>query len=225
MKKLVVLILGLALFWGVSLGPALAQNTSSSPTPFATTVSILPDSPFYFLKTWFEGIEEFFTINTAQKADRNLRFAEKRLAEAQKMVEKGKTDLAQKWIDKYNERMDKALDLMNKAKEKGKDVKDVASRIEEATSKHLEILRALLSKVPVQARKGIERALEVSQTGQERALEAQGKSRRDIILKRREEIKQRIEEQRKEREQLKSQKTPTPSTPKPSPSPTASPIY
>ncbi|MEK7629800.1 MAG: DUF5667 domain-containing protein, partial [Patescibacteria group bacterium] len=44
-------------------------QVSSSSLPNAGT---LPDSPFYFLKTWKESIQLFFTFNAKAKAEQYL---------------------------------------------------------------------------------------------------------------------------------------------------------
>ncbi|MFH0803726.1 MAG: DUF5667 domain-containing protein, partial [Candidatus Tagabacteria bacterium] len=54
----------------------------------------LPDSNFYFLKSWKESVQTFFTFGAENKAKQFLHLAEVRLAEYQKMIEKEKTEIA-----------------------------------------------------------------------------------------------------------------------------------
>lgn len=49
---------------------------------------------------------------------------------------------------------------------------DAAARVEEATGKHIDLLTGLLSRVPEEARRGIEKALEASRRGHDAALAA-----------------------------------------------------
>ena len=51
--------------------------------------TILPDSPFYFLKNWRRGIQSFFTFSQVKKAELKLKFASEKLIEAKKMIVKG----------------------------------------------------------------------------------------------------------------------------------------
>lgn len=120
------------------------------------------DSPFYFLKAWKETIQTFFTFGEENKAKQYLHLADVRLAEYQKMVEKGKTEIAQKTLDKYEKQLNRALDKAKELQEKGKDVKDLSQKLEQTISKHLEVLQKNLQKVPEAAKKGIEKAIENS---------------------------------------------------------------
>jgi hypothetical protein len=49
---------------------------------------------------------------------------------------------------------------------------DAAARVEEATGKHVDVLTGLLARVPEEARRGIEKALEASRRGHDAALAA-----------------------------------------------------
>ena len=136
--------------------------------------SLLPDSSFYFLKSWKESIQLFFTFNAENKAKQYLHLAEVRLAEYQKMLEKGKIDIAEKTLSKYENQLNRALSKAEEIKQKGNDIKNLTQQIETSTSKHLEVLKESLQKVPETARKGIETAIENSQKGIERVLKREG---------------------------------------------------
>src|SRR4030043_1118565 len=113
MKKIIYsLILSTLLFGAISV---LAQD-SDLPSP-----GLLPDSSFYFLKTWKETIQNFFTFGAENKAKQFLHLADVRLAEYQKMIEKGKTEIAQKTLDKNQKQLDHSLQKIEEIKNKGKD--------------------------------------------------------------------------------------------------------
>src|SRR3989344_5057371 len=84
-------------------------NAAELPNPGTT-----PDSPLYFLKTWKESIQTFFTFGLENKAKQYLHLADVRLAEYQKMIDKGKTDIAQKTLDKYERQLYKAIQALSK---------------------------------------------------------------------------------------------------------------
>ena len=152
MKKIFYFtILSAFLMAGLS---ALAQS-GNLPSPGAT-----PDSPFYFLKTWKEQIQTFFTFGADNKAKQYLHLSEVRLAEYQKMIERGKTDIAQRTLEKYNEQLGRALQKIQEAKNEGKNVEDILDKVEGSLEKHIEVLRENLQKVPEPGRQGIENALE-----------------------------------------------------------------
>lgn len=58
---------------------------------------------------------------------------------------------------------------------KGLNIEDLINLVQEATSKHFAILQEVLENAPASARKGIERAIEVSSRGSIRAVEALNK--------------------------------------------------
>jgi len=118
------------------------------------------------LKLWKENIQLFFTFSAEAKAEQYLRLAEVRLAEYQKMIEKGKQEIAEKTIAKYQNQLDRAVQKAQELKEKG--IGDVIQKVEGATSKHLQVLQDNLAKVPEAAKKGLERAIEALQKGIEK---------------------------------------------------------
>jgi len=161
--------------------PALVfAQVSNSALPDSGTT---PNSPFYFLKTWKEQIQLFFTFDTEQKARRYLHLAEVRLAEYQRMIEKGTLqqaqgkyqEIADKTLMKYEDQLNSALQKAEELKNKGKDIKDLYQKVEEATSKHLQVLQENLARVPEAAKKGIEKAIEASSKVLDKAVETVGR--------------------------------------------------
>ncbi len=171
---------------------------------FALTVSaeevnlpksgLTPDSNFYFFKLWKESIQTFFTFGAENKAKQFLHLAEVRLAEYQKMVEKGKTEIAEKTLEKYERQLNQALEKAEEAKEKGKNVEKLKEIISEKALSHQEVLTEVLSKVPEEAKKGFENAIEMSQKGFENAIQAVSGEKKEELEKKAEEVKTRIEE-------------------------------
>lgn len=169
-KFVLTLLIMFALAFAFSANAAILPNRDL----------ITPDSSFYFLQTWKESIQTFFTFGAENKAKQYLHLAEVRLNEYKNMVEKGKTDIAQKTLDKYEKQLGHALDKVKELKDKGKDVEDLSQKVEQSVAKHVEVLQETLQKVPEQAKKGIENAIENSQKGVEnilgRKLEKKSKS-------------------------------------------------
>ena len=123
MKKALFLLIALIILTGGL--SVLAQGTST------VSFGLAPDSPFYFLKTWKENIQIFFTFGAENKAKQFLRLADVRLAEYQKMIEKGKTEIAQKTLDKYEKQLNNALQKIEDLKNKGKNVESLKQQLEE----------------------------------------------------------------------------------------------
>jgi len=132
-----------------------AQDSVSLPDSGLT-----PDSNFYFLKSWKESIQTFFTFGAENKAKQFLHLSEVRLAEYLKMAEKGdpstssgqkKLEIAEKTLEKYEKQLGQALE---KTKEK--------TAINEKILKHQEVLKNALEKAPENTKSEIEKAIEVS---------------------------------------------------------------
>lgn len=151
--KWVLLVILVAIFL-VGGFNALAEENLPNP-------GILPDSSFYFLKSWKESIQTFFTFGAENKAKQFLHLAEVRLVEYQKMIEKGKTEIAKKTLEKYEKQLSNALRKTEEAKEKGKDAEKIKEEIGEKILKHQEVLGSVLEKVPEEAKPGIEKVIEV----------------------------------------------------------------
>lgn len=155
---------------------------------------ILPDSPFYFLKSWSEAIGTFFTFGDVAKAGRYLSLSEKRLAEAKALVEKGKPEVAERAIGRYQEQLNQALTKAEEAKTKGLDTDEVLVRVSEATLKHEAVLADVLENVPEQAQEAIKKAMEASMRGHEEAIEAISKEKQAEIMEKVEEKRQEVEQ-------------------------------
>ncbi len=153
-KKIIFSLIVLSLL--IAGFSALAED-SSLPSPGLT-----PDNPLYFFKTWKEQIQLFFTFNAENKAKQYLHLADVRLAEYQKMLEKGKTEIAQKTIEKYDKQLNRALQKIEELKTKNQDVKDVSQKLGDTLNRHIDILEKNLQKVPESAKEGISKAIESS---------------------------------------------------------------
>lgn len=162
-KTSIILISAIAL--SLSFSVALAKDFS------LPDAGLTPDNPLYFLKAWKEKIQLFFTFGEENKTKQYLHLASVRLAEYQKMIKKGKADIADKTIKKYEDQLNRALDKAKKLKEKGKEIKNLSRNLEETTSKHLEVLQQNLEKAPEQAQKGLKNAIENSQKQIKKILE------------------------------------------------------
>ena len=164
MKTISLLIISVFLF---SLGAGVFAQETELPDPGLT-----PDSPFYFLETIAEAIGTFFTFGDLKKAERYATLAAERLAEAQAVVEKGKPELVEKTLQRYEKQLNNSIARAKKAQAKNQNTEQVMLRVGKATSKHLEVLAEVYEKVPEQAKSAIENAMKASVKGHERAVEA-----------------------------------------------------
>ena len=165
--KAISLLITLAFLFSLGTG-VLAQETEL-PDPGLT-----PDSPFYFLETIAEEIVTFFTFGDLKKAERYATLAAERLAEAQAVVEKGKSELVEKTLARYEKQLNNSIARAEKAMAEDKNTEKamaVLAKVGKATSKHLEVLAEVYEKVPEQAKSAIENAMKASVKGHEKAVE------------------------------------------------------
>jgi len=138
------------LFAGPLSGFSAMARDNALPDPGLT-----PDSSFYFLKTWKEQIQTFFTFGAENKAKQFLHLAEVRLAEYQKMLEKGKTEIAQKTFEKYERQLKSAIEKTNEMRSEGKDMGKISEEIEQRRTKQQEAVRNVTEKLPDETKQEI----------------------------------------------------------------------
>jgi cellobiose-specific phosphotransferase system component IIA len=126
------------------------------------------------LETIAEAIGTFFTFGDLKKAERYAALAAERLSEARVMAERGKSELAEKTLERYEMQLEKSMAMVEKAQSKGQStekVMEVLVKVGKATSVHLEVLAEVYEKVPEQAKPAIENAMKASIKGHEKAVE------------------------------------------------------
>ena len=148
----------------------------------------LPGQTLYPVKMVTEKVQLAFS---GQEGDIKLhaKFASKRAGELEELIsqtpeqgsqtpEQGmeaveiKTELIKDTASKLKQEIELSEKGLTALAGKGKDVTELALKVEEATSNHLEVLTGLITTVPVQAQQAVEQAREASQKGQTTALEA-----------------------------------------------------
>ena len=126
-----------------------------------------------------EAVELSQTDDPLEKAALHRKHAEKRMVEIQAMQRKGKPEFVETLAADYESSVDEARKEIDKAKSQGKNADKESTALEQSTSRHTQVLSALLTRVPEQARKGITRALEASQRGKHRELGATKQAQTD----------------------------------------------
>ncbi|PIR82609.1 hypothetical protein COU20_01445 [Candidatus Kaiserbacteria bacterium CG10_big_fil_rev_8_21_14_0_10_59_10] len=176
MKNITITAFAIAML--MFAGPAFAQ-LQDLPEP-----GILPGSPAYFIKGFFERVGTFLTFGNSAKAERHLYLAEKRLAEAKALVERDGEEageiLAAAVIPMFQDQSERAriatlksdLATVRTGGVQGDPDFDLLKRIADATTKHLTVLDEVLERVPEQAKESIRAAKERSIAGQIEALRA-----------------------------------------------------
>ena len=159
--------------------PEQAEITNTTNTTYTDTLDAviedpgtLPDSTFYFLKTWGEGIHMFFTFDESKKAELEYKYTLRRYSEIQKLLEKGKTDAAEKQLTKAEqktERLQKRIETATQENSGNKD--DLVAKLESLQSRHQDVLMSVYDKVSEQAKDSVLRALDNSTQGLQNAID------------------------------------------------------
>jgi len=195
MKKTIIIIIFILLFMPVV--NARAGILDKLPMP-----EIMPDNPLYVLKTWYEKALLFISFGDIKKAERYSKLAEERLSEAEQMVKEGKEELAKKALAEYEIYLNKALgkadelkqQAVESAKQKVKEnINQTLQKISESTLKNQEVLLRVYQLVPDQAKEVIERVIELTKTGYERATEAVSGIKKEELQQKAEDIKIRAQ--------------------------------
>jgi len=145
---------------------------------YASTDS-LPGSPLYSVKRATEQVQLFLAPTGTKRAVLHTEFAQRRLEEVQALAEiKGQVD--EEALAAIAEETELALEEAEKAPAQDKPA--LLDKLVSLTERQQAVLERVWDKVPEAAQKGLNRALEVSQRGHERASEALEKEKpgRDV---------------------------------------------
>jgi len=141
MKKLIVFLAIVFLFSGFS---AFAAETSTTAQDLGVaSPTVLPSSPFYFLKEWGRDIQTVFTIDPVKKAELKLKFANEKLVEAEKVSETEDTAAINNALDNYQKEVEEAIqDVTNLTKDNPNSEKLLA-KVAENSINHQEVLNKI----------------------------------------------------------------------------------
>jgi len=168
---LFIFFLGLGIFLAVSAQEASpveeAVNLDEDIQPEDLGVSepkLLPDSPFYFLKNWARGIQNVLTFNPIRKAELRMKFANEKLMEVKKIVQKTQDpEKIKKATENYQQEVEKIKNQVEKIKEKAAENPQVESFLDKFIHQqtlHEKLLEKLETQVPSQAFEKIKEARE-----------------------------------------------------------------
>ena len=126
--------------------------------------TLLPESPFYFLKNWGRGIRVFFTFNSVKKADLRLRFSAEKLLELRKLAEKTENpEILKKAVENYEKENEEIRNRVEKIKEKANENPEIGKFLDKFTKHeilHQKILEKLEEQVPEDTFQRIEQVRE-----------------------------------------------------------------
>lgn len=129
-----------------------------------------PAEPGYQAKRTAEETTVETENDSVEKARKQAKVAGHRVNESDRLVDKGRPDLASRTAEQYE-------DEMQELEQIGQDISDAAQRraidevVARATQAHSEVLQRVMEKVPDQARSAISNAMDVSAQGHQRAVQ------------------------------------------------------
>lgn len=153
----------------------------------------LPDSPIYWLADLIDKLQVALTFDPLKKAQLEEEQALEKLAEASKLTEDGKIELAEAGINDYYNKVEKAKEFLATVEdESSEEAQNLLEAIENTNAKNIESLGVLLEKLPPQAAARV--ALNVVRS-MERAVDKLTDEQQENIRKNVENTTRKIEQQ------------------------------
>lgn len=148
---------------GINEDVELDENVEASDLEVSEP-TLLPDSPFYFLKNWGRGIRIFFTFNSVKKVNLRLKFSAEKLLELRKLAEKTESpEILKKAVENYEKENERIRNRVEKIKEKANENPEIGKFLDKFTKHeilHQKILEKLEEQVPEDVFQRIEQVRE-----------------------------------------------------------------
>jgi len=138
--KISIIFLALIIF-SISV-PVFAENSQITATDLSVSEpTILPNSPFYFIKNIGRTVQSFLTMDPVKKTELTLKFANEKLVEAERVAEKTNNDTDV--LNALNNYKNETIKLEKYAKELKKDnpaTENLLNKLSDQNFNHQKIL-------------------------------------------------------------------------------------
>lgn len=124
----------------------LAASTNLSESEELPEPGIMPDSTFFAFEKARESISLFLTLDQKEKTEKQIYYAEKRLAAAEKLMGQNKTEAAAYASELYMNEMNEVRSSAERLPED--DRADVEKRIDSSVSSNTDFLEVLSHSIP-----------------------------------------------------------------------------
>lgn len=121
---------------------------------------LLPDNPFYFLKTSRDRVISFLITDPLKKAEFNLLQADKRLSAGVVIFKNGKKELAEETISKGENYFEEAVVEIRRAKGQGMDAQPLIGKLHLSSIKHQSVIESLKKETKGELSKKFENLLD-----------------------------------------------------------------
>ena len=144
----------------IVLLPFLADGTR---TALAASEEALPGDTLYPVKTVAENLQLTFATNDASRAELQLNFVRRRLDELTRLSEQARYSEMPSASQAYQAQLQQAIAIIERLAATDPSLAvTLADKANTEIARHIEVLTALLAKVPDSAKKGIATALQAS---------------------------------------------------------------
>lgn len=138
----------------------------------------IPGDVLYPVKEVTENVRLTTALDNVSKAKTHLAIADEKLNELEKLQARGASaDKIVKALEKMEANKQKADEETEKAQAEGKDVEELVAKLQANLERQQAVLIKVLDQVPEQAKEAIQRALENSQRGLNKAIEMQNREK------------------------------------------------
>ncbi len=223
-------VLSLVIFAGIALAQENEEATGTTGEEVTaqdlevSEPTLLPDSPFYFLKEWARNLQSTLTFNAVAKAKLKEKFSNEKLIELKKLIEKNKDQkIIEKGIANYQKGIEELKTATDKIKEKAEQNTQVGQfldkfvqqqtlhqqilqkletrvstttfeKIQEAREQHLEKFEQVMNKLEINKEKIQERLEQNLEKISTSTLEKISTSTKETIIKIRDRIMEKIQQ-------------------------------
>jgi putative hemolysin len=153
MKKAIFFLAVLSLFIGFSA--SAAETTTTAEDLNVASPTVLPTSPFYFLKELGRNVQMFLTFAPIDKAELKLKFANEKLVEAEKVSEVGNTAATNNALDNYQKGVEEVNQYVKVLTKDNPNSEKLLENIVENNVNHQQILDKIAeNKIDVEGKVG-----------------------------------------------------------------------
>lgn len=144
--------------------PVSADSPEDTVIGDVTDPGILPDSGFYFMKSWGRSLQLMFAGSDTEQARLMLKYANEDALALQKMYQLGKYDLGAKHAEQYALQLQNTVQTMEQVRtQQGKNAsEEMVGKLEQNYLRQQEVLLSVLEKAPESAQNGLLTAIENS---------------------------------------------------------------
>ncbi|MBN1374867.1 MAG: hypothetical protein JXA01_01790 [Dehalococcoidia bacterium] len=125
---------------------------------------ILPDSGFYFMKSWGRSLQLIFAGSETEKAGLMLRYTNEDALALKQMYTKGKYDVGAKYSEQYELQLQNTVMVMEQVRERQGEsaAEELVAKLEQNYLQQQEVLLSVLENAPEAAQNGLLNAIENS---------------------------------------------------------------